>query len=185
MLATAVSPAAISQIADDKVYAAYAHEVRVHASEALKDGTIQDCTYAGYKPGDICSGNRNKDGYGCFMTNATDDSISAKTDAANRLLSMYPKSLTWTFQSGATTEIPVAYTVPGCATQKTDPKSVFVCSHLSAAGDNGGIEYPFWVAQSWMYKRFIQYDLRQTADAPAGTFRFTDMGAADCVQFGK
>lgn len=167
------------QIPNDNVYAAYKHSVGVRTYEALKNGSIQNCSDVSYRlPGDICSDNTNRDGFECFFTQAADSTAAGQQAAADRLLSLYPKNLRWTFQGGATTDVQVAYAVPSCRNS-----TVYVCSHLSAAGSNGGIQYPFWVAQSWMYGRFIQYDMRRSAVAPAGSFRFSEPGATDCSQF--
>jgi hypothetical protein len=107
-------------------------------------------------------------------------SAADKGTAAADLLALYPKNLQFTFQGGATTSQPVAYTVPGCNAAGTRDPNVFVCSHVTAAGSNAGVEYPLWIAQSFMYTRFVQYDMRVTPGAPAGQFVFTDAGV-DCT----
>jgi hypothetical protein len=161
----------IMQIPNDAVYQTYVAAVTA-AVQATGD-TIKVCS----DPQQICSGNGNRE-VGCYVTEAKTSSPSDLQQAADRLLALYPKQLQWTFAGGATTTQTVAYTVPNCGSSE-----VAVCSHLTAAG-NMGVEYPFWVAQSWMYGRFIQYDLGSTTAAPAGTFSFTDTGVDCAAQFG-
>jgi hypothetical protein len=143
---------------------------------------ISNCEAKGINPGTVCAGNLAAS-YGCWYMNTTDSNPASLRVAGERLLALYPKALTWTLAGGATTEVSIAYTVPGCNVPGASSSSMFVCSHITSQGSNFGVEYPFWVAQSWMYKRFIQYDLRTTTSAPAGVFKFTDMGNDGCSQF--
>lgn len=173
-----------TQIPNDNVYGAYAEAVSAAASAAQEAGDIQTCEDAGYDPNSICSANRNQQ-WGCYVKTAADASTAAKQQAANALLSMYPTKLQWTFAGGATTDSPVAYTVPGCSATQSNPLHVFVCSHVTPSGGyNKGVEYPFWVSNSFMNGRFVQFDMRSAPIAPAGVFAFTDADV-DCSQFGS
>jgi hypothetical protein len=168
------------QIPNDNVFQAY-HAAVLYSMDT--DGpAIKTCTSLGFNPSSVCAGNFNAT-YGCLLTTAASSNATDLEAAAQKLLDMYPKALTWTLAGGATTEATLTLIVPGCNVDSAPANSMFVCSHITPRGANFGIEYPFWVAQSWMYRRFIQYDMRASANAPAGLFGFTDMNDDGCGEF--